>query len=173
MKKAFVIISAIVLFGIFTFIGLQSNNDQSYAASAVLSVKDTTEKENPVTDVPTEVVDEQAKLEELAKHNPNIIPRPEYHTADEFVNSYIKHLNRENKEMVEATDDFTYELHVVTTASDYAKHFLALKDETVAKEKLDEIVDTSEIVFEKMKSSQLDEITLENAFNDLKKVMNG
>ncbi|WP_096272826.1 hypothetical protein [Paucisalibacillus globulus] len=118
------------------------------------------------------IVLSQDEIEELAKTNPNVLPAPEFYSVDEFIAQYVIFLNRENKELLESTDKYTYEQHIVTTANGYAKHFLELTDSKNEQKKLEKIVEITDVVFEKMRVSELDDLTLENSFNELRTTMN-
>ncbi|WP_096272956.1 hypothetical protein [Paucisalibacillus globulus] len=170
MKKINGIIGVVVLGVIIIFLLNESHysDKQAYAANHDISQQQKAEKETPVSNGKTDGVNRQAEIDELAKNNPNILVAPEYAKAEDFISDFIKLLNRENQELVEATDKYTYEHHIVTAANEYATHFLELKDDTVAKEKLEGIQEIVKVVYEKMKANKLDEATLERTYEELR-----
>ncbi|MEN2766279.1 hypothetical protein [Ornithinibacillus xuwenensis] len=178
MKKTYVIFASVIVFIAAIYLLSYKQINVKHSSASVISNADTMQhkeemkKESTVSDKVPVGIDWQNEIEELAKNNSNIMPVSEYDSVDEYINSYVASLNRENKEQVGLTDKYTYELHITTTAQEYAKHFLELTDSQIEQEKLKQIVEITNVVFEKMKENQLDDTTLESAFNELRDTMN-
>lgn len=173
MKKAYGIFGVVILlaFAAFLLIENMPNEKQVNASNHDITKRNNIEIRNPVSEEEPVKLDRQEEMEEMAKNNPNILPAPEYYSVEEFFASYIELLNRENKESVEHTDKYSYELHVVTSAQIYAKHFLELTENSTEQTKLNKIIDVTNEVLEKMGEENLAEYSLETVFNELRTVM--